>query len=515
MMLQVQPEEEGRAGIYRPSREEFRRLVRSHNLVSVTREVSADLETPVSAYLKMAEGDHSFLLESAERGNNWGRFSFLGCEPARVLLWNDGAFEENKGASEGSGSRYPLQRLFGELASIRPAPLPLSLPFAGGAVGFLGYDLLPLLEKVELKAERVLDLPEAAFMLTRRLAVFDHLLSRLFLVVNQDIPDRLTGGDADALYSRAVLELEEMASRLQRGLPRVPQPLYVNPRMDMGEVASNKTPEEFGRMVERAAEYIHAGEAFQVVVSQRLGLELSCDPFEAYRALRMENPSPYMFFLRFGEMCLVGSSPEPMVRRRGSEAVIRPIAGTRKRGLTPSEDLALEEELLADEKERAEHVMLVDLARNDLGRVCRPGSVKVTEMMQVERYSQVMHLVSEVRGELLPGIDNLSLLRASFPAGTVSGAPKIRACEIIDELEGERRGVYAGAVGYLDYRGDLDTCIAIRTLVAKGRRAWVQAGAGIVADSLPECEYQESMNKALAVLRAVRRAEISGGVSGR
>ncbi len=503
---------EAGTGIYRPSREEFKRLARGCNLVSVVREAPADLETPVSAYLKLAGGEYSFLLESAERGNNWGRFSFLGCEASRVLVWDGTSFRPLLGPPPADTSAPPLEGLFGEVSAVRPSPLPFPLPFTGGAVGYIGYDLLPLLEKVELRAERVLDLPEAAFMFTRRLAVFDHLLSRLFLVVNAPIPDRMTEGEADALYGRTVGELEDMAASLRRQLPLASQPLYVTPRPDMAGVEPNMAPEAFEAMVERAVEYIHAGEAFQVVLSQRFRLELPCDPFDVYRALRMENPSPYMFFLRFGDIQLAGSSPEPMVRRRGNEAVIRPIAGTRPRGRDAAEDLELERELTSDEKERAEHVMLVDLARNDLGRVCKPGTVRVSEMMRVERYSQVMHLVSEVRGELAGGSDNLSLIRASFPAGTVSGAPKVQACRIIDELEKERRGIYAGAVGYLDHHGDLDTCIAIRTLICRGKEAWVQAGAGIVADSRPENEYRESVNKALAVLRAVKRAEATAGV---
>jgi len=511
-MLTASQRSEAGSGLYRPSREEFKRLARDFSTVSVLREAPADLETPVSAYLKLAGGEYSFLLESAEGGSSWGRYSFVGCQPSRVLSWDGRSFQPLVGPPLAHDSRPPLEALFHEVSSVRPSTLPVSFPFAGGAVGYIGYDLLPHMEKVELRAERALDLPEAAFMFTRRLAVFDHLLSRLFLVVNVPIPPRLTEGEADELYGKTLAELEEMASALRRQIDRPCEPLYVSPRPDLSGVEANMAPGAFMGMVERALHHIHAGEAFQVVLSQRFRLGISCDPFEIYRALRMENPSPYMFFLRFGDVRLAGSSPEPMVRRRGDEVVIRPIAGTRPRGRDASEDEELERELREDEKERAEHVMLVDLARNDLGRVCRPGSVRVTEMMRVERYSQVMHLVSEVRGRLVPGTGNLQILRASFPAGTVSGAPKVRACQIIDELEGERRGIYAGAVGYLDYRGDLDTCIAIRTLLCRGREAWVQAGAGVVADSQPEMEYRESVNKALALLRAVKRAEAAGGV---
>jgi anthranilate synthase component I len=501
-------------GLYYPSREEFRDLAARYNLVTVVREVEADLETPVSAYLKLARGDHSFLLESADQGTSWGRYSILGCEPSTAYSYSGGSAECLAGGNIlHLACSHPLEHIFETMRAFRPAPAPVLLPFSGGAVGYFGYDLLPYMEKVSFASPQVLDLPDMLFMLTRRTVVFDHLLSRLYLMINVAVPARYTPGDADGLYDRALEELEEMASRLRGKLPAAaPEVLFFSPDLDLSGVESNKTPEEFGKMVERAVDYIHAGDAFQIVVSQRFHFDLSCDPFSVYRALRMENPSPYMFYIKFADIHLVGSSPEPMIRRRGNTAVIRPIAGTRRRGETPEQDRELERELLADEKERAEHIMLVDLARNDLGRVCRPGSVQVHGMMEVERYSQVMHIVSEVRGELAAGRDNSDLLRASFPAGTVTGAPKVRACEIVDELEGERRGVYAGAVGYLGYAGDMDTCIAIRTLVVKGRDAWLQAGAGIVADSQPDFEYQESVNKARAVLRAVKRAEAMQGV---
>lgn len=503
-------------GLYYPSREEFRDLAGTYNLVTVVREVEADLETPVSAYLKLARGDHSFLLESADQGTSCGRYSILGCEPSTTLSYSGGAAECMTGGNVlHLACSNPLEHIFATMQAIRPAPARTLLPFSGGAVGYFGYDLLPCMEKVTFASEQVLDLPEMMFMLTRKTVVFDHLLSRIYLMINVAVPARVTPGDTDGLYDRALEELEEMVSRLRGRLPAAsPEVLFLSPHQDLAGVESNVTPEQFGRMVERAVDYIHAGDAFQIVVSQRFHLNLQCEPFAVYRALRMENPSPYMFYLKFADVHLVGSSPEPMVRKQGDAAVIRPIAGTRRRGETPQQDRELEEELKADEKERSEHIMLVDLARNDLGRVCKPGTVQVHGMMEVERYSQVMHLVSEVRGELAPGRKNIDLLRASFPAGTVTGAPKVRACEIIDELEGERRGVYAGAVGYLDYGGDMDTCIAIRTLVVKGKEAYLQAGAGIVADSQPGFEFKESVNKARAVLRAVRRAEAAKGASG-
>ncbi len=502
-------------GLYYPNREEFRGLAGGYNLITVVREVQADLETPVSAYLKLARGRYSFLLESADQGTSWGRYSILGCEPSMVLSYSGGNAECLSGGNLNHlACSNPLEHIFQTMQAFRPAPARTLLPFSGGAVGYFGYDLLPCMERISFDSEHVLDLPEMMFMLTRKAVVFDHLLSRIYLMINVAMPAHTTPADTDSLYDKALEELEDMASRLRRSLPPAsPEVLFLSPNQDLDGVESNKTREEFCGMVERAVEYIHAGDAFQIVVSQRFHFDLGCDPFDVYRALRMENPSPYMFYLKFADVHLVGSSPESMVRKNGDKAVIRPIAGTRPRGETPEKDRELEEELKADEKERAEHIMLVDLARNDLGRVCTPGSVQVRGMMEVERYSQVMHLVSEVHGDLEEGRSNLDLLRASFPAGTVTGAPKVRACEIVDELEGERRGVYAGAVGYLDYGGDMDTCIAIRTLVVKGKDAWLQAGAGIVADSQPELEYQESVNKARAVLRAIRRAEASKGVS--
>lgn len=502
------------SSLYRPTREAFHQLASDHNLIAVWREAEADLETPISAFIKLNKGPYSFLLESVERAEQWGRFSILGFEPSLVISSRGGRVEHVVGEKvlPVSGEN-PVRHFFQMLEAFRPAMAEINLPFTGGAVGYFSYDLLPFLEKIEFKSVDALSLPEMMFMFSEKVVIFDHPQNRLYLVVNIVIPSRCTPLELDSLYDSALLKLEEMAFRLRKPLNdnSSSEVFYLSPELDFQGVTSNKGKEEFMGMVERAIDYIHAGEAFQIVLSQRFQFRIGCEPFEVYRALRTENPSPYMFFIKFDDFYLVGSSPEPLVRRRGNTATIRPIAGTRRRGKNLEEDGELEQELRADEKERAEHMMLVDLARNDLGRVCRPGSVRVEKLMEVERYSQVMHLVSEVKGEVPTGVVNLELLRASFPAGTVSGAPKLRACQIIDELEGERRGVYAGAIGYMSYGGDLDTCIAIRTLVLRGREAYLQAGAGIVADSLPENEYLETVVKARAVLRAARKAEALRG----
>ncbi len=496
-------------GLYSPSEEEFAGLARHHDLVTVSRTVSADTETPVTAFLKLGGGRYSFLLESAEGGERWGRYSFIGCEPQAVLRFRSGRLDFPLGEREAAEGLNPVDFLFETMREYDATDMDGELPFRGGAVGYLAYDLLPYMEDIELEATGGLGLPEMMFMLTRTSAAFDHLTGRLILMANVPIPGSCGDGELHALYYQAIASIDSMAASLARSVSTgsASDVCFLSRETDFQGVESNFTRGEYEALVERAREYIYAGDAFQVVPSQRFSFPIHCTPFSVYRSLRSENPSPYMFFLRFDDLYLIGSSPEPMVRQRGGQAVIRPIAGTRPRGASPEDDLRLERELLSDAKERAEHVMLVDLARNDLGRVCVPGSVRVTRMMEVERFSHVMHLVSEVTGELRPGCGNRELLRASFPAGTVSGAPKIRACQIIDGLEKDRRGPYAGAVGYISYGGDLDTCIAIRTIVAHGGTAYVQAGGGVVADSEPAREYEESRNKARALLRAVRLAE--------
>lgn len=528
-----------RPGLYAPSLEEFMELSRHYNLITVSRAVEADTETPVTSFLKLANGKYAFLLESAEGGERWGRYSFLGCRPLCTISYEKGRIRmawggEEPGCHRGgflpgchggikcppltegpaSAGEDPVDFLFDVMESFRASPPPEGLPFCGGAVGYFAYDLLPFMDKVSLRRKEGLPIPDMFFMLTLNAAAFDHLRGRIILLANVLIPEEAESKDRSRLYREATAALESMARELATRPvpPSGGEVYYLSEEVDFQEVESNCTREEYEEMVRRAREYIFAGEAFQVVPSQRFSTPLRCSPFSVYRALRGQNPSPYMFFLRCGDFFLVGSSPEPMVRRRGSEAVIRPIAGTRPRGRTPEEDQKLERELLSDEKERAEHVMLVDLARNDLGRVCEPGSVVLRRVMEVERFSHVMHLVSEVAGTLRSDRGNRELLRSAFPAGTVSGAPKIRACQIIDELERERRGPYAGAVGYVSYHGDMDTCIAIRTIVIRGNRAYVQAGGGVVADSHPSREYEETLNKARALLRAIRTAEAREGV---
>jgi anthranilate synthase component 1 len=487
---------------------------RLHNLITVSRAVSADTETPVTAFMKLGGGEYSFLLESAEGGERWGRYSFIGCEPQAVLRCLEGSLDFPVGAGAIPAGDNPVDFLFETMGAFDASDGGGGLPFRGGAVGYLAYDMLSRMEDIELAARGGLGLPEMMFMFTRTSAAFDHLAGRLVLMANVLIPEDSGESALRVLYRQAIASLESMAGSLSASVPRDASNdvYFLSEETDFQGVSSNFTREEYETVVEKAREYIYAGDAFQVVPSQRFSFPLRCSPFSVYRSLRSENPSPYMFFLRFGDLCLVGSSPEPLVRQYGGHAVIRPIAGTRPRGRTRQEDAALEKELLHDAKERAEHVMLVDLARNDLGRVCKPGSVRVERMMEVERFSHVMHLVSEVSGELRPGCGNRELLASSFPAGTVSGAPKIRACQIIDELEKDRRGPYAGAVGYISYSGDMDTCIAIRTIVAHGGSAHVQAGGGVVADSDPTREYEETRNKARALLRAVRLAEAREGV---
>lgn len=500
-------------GLYQPGEDEFTELAGRYNLVTVSRTVSADTETPVTAFLKLGGGRYGFLLESAEGGERWGRYSFIGCEPHMVIRCKDGKLDFPVGKGEALEGVNPIDFLFETMDGFNACGYSNGLPFCGGAVGYISYDLLPYMESIELNASDGLDLPEMMFALTRTSAAFDHLMGRMILMANVPIPEEAGEPELRNIYRQAIASIESMAKTLAGSIPRDPTSdvYFLSEETDFQGVSSNFTREEYEGVVEKAKEYIFAGEAFQIVPSQRFSFPLRCSPFSIYRSLRSENPSPYMFYLRFDDLFLVGSSPEPLVRQRDGQAAIRPIAGTRPRGKTPEEDKELEEELLRDTKERAEHVMLVDLARNDLGRVCSPGTVKVTRMMEVERFSHVMHLVSEVTGTLRPGRNNRDLFCSSFPAGTVSGAPKIRACQIIDELEKDRRGPYAGAVGYISYSGDMDTCIAIRTIVARGDTAHVQAGGGVVADSEPAQEYEETRNKARALLRAVRLAEAKEG----
>jgi anthranilate synthase component 1 len=487
---------------YLPSREEFLRLAREHTLVPVWREVLGDLETPVGAYRKLGE-PNSFLLESVEHGERWGRYSFIGCDPFLIMSSRDGVVSLEGDAPPGvADAPDPLTALERALAAYRAPALPGLPPLHGGAVGYLGYDVVRYIEKLPQTTTDDLGLPELWLLFTGRLLVFDHLRQRLSVISNVAI-----GDNPARQYDEAVEGAEALVTRLA-STPTQGRPSSPNLDADPGgEVRSNVGRDTYMEWVRRGKEHIAAGDIFQAVLSQRFEMPTTADPFDVYRVLRLINPSPYMVFLQFPDLAVVGSSPEPHVKVVGREAIIRPIAGTRPRGATAEEDDKLAEELLADEKERAEHVMLVDLARNDLGRVCTPGTVRVHELMNVERYSHVMHIVSEVRGELADGRTAFDAFKWAFPAGTVSGAPKIRAMEIIDDLEQARRGPYAGTLGYFDFSGNLDTCITLRTALISRGTAYVQAGAGIVADSVPEAEDDECRNKARALLSAVKAAE--------
>lgn len=499
--------------VYRPGLESFRRLASGDaNLIPVYREFPADLETPVSVYLKLMDGGGpSFLLESVEGGEQVGRYSFVGVDPRGLISLHgrhvrdvrEGQTVQDRPLEE---SEDILDVLRAELQRFQPADLPGVPRFSGGAVGYLGYDVVRYFERLPETAEAVLDVPDAVFMLADTLVVFDHARHRLLILSNARV-----NGDVEAAYVEAIQRIERVSERLLRPLPAVPHLRWGARRNGDGEteLTSNMTKEHFEAIVAQAKEYIAAGDIFQVVLSQRLSRRTPAHPFAVYRALRMLNPSPYMFYFDFGahDMQVIGASPEMHVRLEDGVASVRPIAGTRPRGVDVAEDEALQEELLGDPKERAEHVMLIDLGRNDIGRVSEYGSVHVRDLMVVERYSHVMHMVSHVEGKLRKGLDAFDLMRATFPAGTVSGAPKVRAMEIVEELEGERRGLYAGAIGYFSYDGSMDTCIAIRTMLMQHDTIHIQAGAGIVADSDPALEHEECLNKARALAVAVERAE--------
>ncbi len=489
-----------------PSLEEARRLSYSYNVIPVFHQYLDDTETPVSAFLKLRQPAGCFLLESAEQGQRLGRYSFLGLKAWESLRLSQGTVTVRRHGQDeqfqlDANGGDPFAFMASHLSRYRAPELEGLPPFVGGAVGYFGYDCVRYVERLPAAPPDDLGLPEMAFLVTDVIVVFDHLQHSITLLTNV-----FCDGSAglEEAYRGAVDRLAEIKSRLQGPVPR-PAPRTAGPGGE-ARPRSNFTRERFLSSVKRIREYIHAGDAFQVVLSQRFELPVAISGFSIYRGLRAVNPSPYMYYLSFRDFEVVGSSPEPLVTVTGRRVETRPIAGTRPRGATAAEDLRLAEEMLRDEKERAEHLMLVDLGRNDLGRVCRSGSVQVEGFMQVERYSHVMHMVSSVTGELEEGVRATDALRACFPAGTVSGAPKVRAMEIIDELEPTRRGPYAGAIGYLSFSGDLDSCIYIRTVLVKEGRAYVQAGAGIVADSDPEREFAETENKARAVFKAIELA---------
>ncbi|MEA2168526.1 MAG: anthranilate synthase component [Solirubrobacteraceae bacterium] len=472
-------------GVITPTLEEVRAHAGDHHLIPITQTVIEDTETPVSAFLKLrGQGGPSFLLESAEQGQRVGRWSFIGYKPRSVLRWS---------LTDG-GDPYALAQA--EVDRHRQAVRPGLPPFAGGAVGFFGYDCVRAVENIPGPNPDTIGLPDMALMLSDVIVAFDHLKHTTTVLANVD------ADDVDASYARAVAAIEEVRATLAGPLPKVDPP----GARTAPDFQSNMPRETFEAMVARIVEYVHAGDAFQVVPSQRWSADIDLEAFSIYRGLRAVNPSPYMYFLDFEDFQIVGASPEPLVTVTGRRVATRPIAGTRVRGATPEEDTEIAADLLADEKERSEHVMLVDLGRNDLGRVCEYGTVEVESFMAVETYSHVIHIVSHVAGRLREDVRAVAALRSVLPAGTLSGAPKVRAMEIIEELEPVKRGAYAGAVGYLSYTGDLDTAICIRTVVVKDGRAHIQAGGGTVADAKPDYEFEESLAKARGVVRAVELA---------
>jgi len=486
-----------------PEFKEFSRLARSATLVPVVKSVSADLLTPVSAFLSIAAKEpHAFLLESVERGEQIGRYTFLGVRPYMRLRARGNVIEIERGRhrERHQGSVFEFVKLL--LSEHRPATIPGLPPFTAGAVGYFSYDVIRQLEKVGEHAKDDLSLPDCELMFFDRLLAFDHLRHQIHIVAAADVSRE----SPRRAYDRAVRDIAVLEKQLAAGL----RPAMWRKTKPAGagklKIHAGTTRAKFLRSVERCKEYIAAGDIFQVVLSQRLDFIPGIEPFDLYRALRQVNPSPYLYFLRMGDTQILGSSPEMLVRVTGRKLEYRPIAGTHPRGRDEAEDLRLEQQMRTDEKERAEHVMLVDLGRNDLGRVSDYGSVKVKDLMYVERYSHVMHLVSALEGTLRKDLGALDAFAACFPAGTLSGAPKVRAMQIIEELEPVRRGIYGGSVLYADFAGNLDSCIGIRTMLMQGKHAYLQAGAGIVADSDPAREFEESMNKAQALLRAVKMA---------
>ena len=483
-----------------PDKDTFLEMSRRGNVIPVYREILADLDTPVSAFMRLQEKP-SFLLESVEGGEKWARYSFLGLSPARLIVGRGRSVE----IIEGGDARItetsdPIGFLRDVMAEFKPVEVPELPRFFGGMVGYFGYDMVRFMEDLPDENPDPLGLPDMYFMVTDTILIFDNLKQTIKVVCNV----HLNGKDPSKEFDNAVEKIDNIILRLR-------QPHDIDssvPATAVPEFASSfEKREDFEDAVRRAKEYIKAGDIFQVVLSQRFERKSNVRPLDVYRALRVVNPSPYMYYMDIGDAQIAGSSPEILVRLEGDDVTLRPIAGTRPRGATDEEDEALWQDLISDEKEVAEHIMLVDLGRNDVGRVSEVGSVSLSEFMIPERYSHVMHIVSNVEGKLKPGLDAFDVLNACFPAGTVTGAPKIRAMEIIDELEPIRRGPYAGSVGYFGYSGNMDTCLTIRTIIIKDGKVSVQAGAGIVADSVPEREYEETRNKAMGMVKALEMAE--------
>jgi anthranilate synthase component 1 len=487
----------------KPTFEEFSELSRQGNIIPVSKAVTADLLTPVLAYLKVEAGmPHAFLLESVEGGEKIARYSFIGCNPYLIIKAKGEVVEIIRGGE----SKKRKGRLIDVMRKVTERHKPVTMtglpPFTGGAVGYFGYDAVRWVENIPQKSEDDLQLDDAVMMFFSNVLAFDHVRQQILIISNALLDEGAS--NLEAKYQKAVDEIGSLETMLGRPA-RTPE--FGAATADTITIRSNFSRADYLKAVERGKEYIKAGDIFQVVLSQRFSAAITSEPFNLYRALRMVNPSPYMFYLKLSDHEVIGSSPEMLVKIVDGTAFYRPIAGTRPRGASDDEDALLAEELKADEKEKAEHIMLVDLGRNDLGKVCQYGTVEVVDLMRVEKYSHVMHLVSGLRGQLRQDVDRFDALMACFPAGTVTGAPKVRAMEIIDELEPDRRGVYAGAILYLDFSGNLDCCIAIRTLVVKDGKTHIQAGGGIVADSVPEREFQETINKSRALVKAVELAE--------
>ena len=488
--------------MYYPSYEVFKEKAKEGNLIPVYREILADVETPVSAFLKIDEGEYSYLLESVEGGEKWARYCFLGSKPSvvfkskgdKIYVTKNGVVKEEKVDGNPLNS---IKKLMSDYKPVKVEGLPR---FFGGAVGYIGYDMVRFFESLPHEAVDDLNIPDSVFVITDTILIFDNIGQKIKVVSNAHIKD----GDVERAYKKAIERIEAIIDKLRY---QKTEDRRQKTEIKNSELRTNMSKEVFKESILKCKEYIKEGDIFQVVLSQRLETDFQSDPFDIYRALRTINPSPYMYFFKLGDIKIVGSSPEVLVRVEDEMVELRPIAGTRPRGATEEEDKRLARELLSDEKERAEHIMLIDLGRNDIGRVSKKGSVEVNELMVIEKYSHVMHIVSNVKGRLENGIDCYDVLKATFPAGTVSGAPKIRAMEIIEELEPTRRGIYAGAVGYFSFSGNMDMAITIRTLLIKGNTAYLGVGAGIVADSEPEREFEETMNKGKALIKAIELAE--------
>ncbi|MBI5675071.1 MAG: anthranilate synthase component I [Nitrospirae bacterium] len=486
-----------------PDLNEFKKKSKKGNLIPVYREILADLETPLSAFLKL-NGKTGFLLESVEGGEKWARYSFIGSDPSLTIEGKNKSLiiKSSVGTKRVKFDDDPLKIISEELKKYKPVIVPGLPRFFGGFVGYIGYDTVRHFEKLPDRQHKSLDLPDLFLMFTDTLLVFDNMAQTIKVISNAYTGDR----SPEDAYKKALKKIDNIVKKLRA---KVTPPKKSAGKLNGANAAftSNFRKKDFKKAVEKTKEYIKAGDIFQAVISQNFEKKVNINPVNAYRALRIINPSPYMFYLNTGKCTLAGSSPEILVRVEEGRIELRPIAGTRKRGSTKEEDIRLEKELMADSKELAEHIMLVDLGRNDVGKVAVAGSVKVTELKTIERYSHVMHIVSNVTGKLADGLDAFDVLRASFPAGTVTGAPKIRAMEIVEELEPTRRGPYAGCVGYFDFSGNMDMCITIRTIIFKKGKAYIQAGAGIVADSDPEKEYIETVNKAKGMFKAIEMAE--------